>query len=1055
MEENQNKKRKQHSTNIEEILLKREQLEKALHEQYKKEVTIFFSDICGYTEYIDKRGDISGRALLLKHNRILLPLIEKNSGKVIELIGDAVMASFEEPINAVKAAIDIQKELEHYNSKCEGADQIHVKIGINVGDALVDEEAVFQSITGDVANVASRIQSQAGKGQIFISKALYRRVCGSEDLLCRFHGTVKVKGKEQALEIYKVVWRDDEVVVQVDPRVRIVESPVGDLDQTPDSIFYLDMTKHGEVLKVVAQEGPKGEKSTIQHYEEVAISTDLINARCNELIGTLNRANRKGRLTRDVLVRLREVGQVLYDEFFPLTVKEKLRKSKADYLALSLDDGLMHIPWELINDGQDFLCRRFNMGRLVKTKQSFLGARTRIIAKPLRMMILADPNGDLKAAYEEGTRIRDMMDKHQDLVNATLRSENIPVNSIREKMRNFDIIHFAGHADYNRNNPKQSGWRLTDGSLNAGDIIKMAGTASMPALIFSNACQSARSDMWGLNEHFEMRIFGLANAFLLVGVKHYIGTFWEVLDEPSRSFALEFYHNLFLGMSVGEAVKEARASLIEEYGEETIVWASYLLYGDPTFNYLKQVEGQEPREEVKSEPLAQEAIGGRTREEVIDFSATERPGKKKRWLVMAASVLLVAGVLFGLYHGFFSSSIGNYEKEAQAYFGNGLYTKAAQKCEILQRSAPDRALSYVILGKISLLEGNKKQAEEYFQKAISVKECSDLERSEALRGLGRIASISKNKEKALSFYRKAASLFPNGVDAFMAQAILLQELGELPEAIKVLHKAKTINPEDASIQAMAREAEKRLAIEQDIKRREKIDQLVGKLLKSYRNKPSPQYTDTWTSRPVTLWIMDFNIKGFNLLEGEEILLQNGIQDKLMHQPRLNIVDRVLLDRVLEELKLGTSNLADPVTALSLGRIMAARIMVNGNIYYSGSQIQISMRFIETETSRVLGAVNEMFQRPVTASEMAERMASRIKKRLEAIYPLRGIISGIHDKKVIINIGEKQGVAPEQKFKVLDTECELRIVSVGKNQSSGVVDRGDLAQLKEGLKVKMI
>ena len=93
----------------------------------------------------------------------------------------------------------------------------------------------------------------------------------------------------------------------------------------------------------------------------------------------------------------------------------------------------------------------------------------------------------------------------------------------------------------------------------------------MPALIFSNACQSARTEEWTLREYFQEEIFGLANAFVLAGVKHYIGTFWEILDEPSSKFALEFYKNLISGMTIGEAIRKARLTLIKQYGEETIV----------------------------------------------------------------------------------------------------------------------------------------------------------------------------------------------------------------------------------------------------------------------------------------------------------------------------------------------------------------------------------------------------------------------------------------------------------------------------------------------------
>jgi class 3 adenylate cyclase len=181
MTEDKDKRAETESSNIEEILRQRERLEQILQEKYRKEVTILFSDICGYTEYIDSRGDIDGRALLLKHNGIVLPQIEEHGGRVIEIVGDAIMAAFSTPLSAVKASIAIQRALHEHNLETKSANRIRVKIGINLGDVLVDDTAVYQGFSGDVANVASRVQSQAGPDQILISK-VFSAGC---TILCR------------------------------------------------------------------------------------------------------------------------------------------------------------------------------------------------------------------------------------------------------------------------------------------------------------------------------------------------------------------------------------------------------------------------------------------------------------------------------------------------------------------------------------------------------------------------------------------------------------------------------------------------------------------------------------------------------------------------------------------------------------------------------------------------------------------------------------------------------------------------------------------------------
>ena len=105
------------TTDIEDILIERHRLEQVLKNYYSKEVTILFSDICGYTRYVDDRGDISGRTMLVKHNQIVLPIIDAHNGKVVEIIGDAVMSCFDDPLDAVMAAADIQQRLAAYNLK--------------------------------------------------------------------------------------------------------------------------------------------------------------------------------------------------------------------------------------------------------------------------------------------------------------------------------------------------------------------------------------------------------------------------------------------------------------------------------------------------------------------------------------------------------------------------------------------------------------------------------------------------------------------------------------------------------------------------------------------------------------------------------------------------------------------------------------------------------------------------------------------------------------------------------------------------------------------------
>jgi class 3 adenylate cyclase/CHAT domain-containing protein/Tfp pilus assembly protein PilF len=1052
MAEDKEKKTASESVKMEQILRERERLDKIIHEKFRKKMTILFSDVCGYTHYMETWGDIAGRVWIQKHHDIVMPAIENHGGKILSVMGDGIMASFASTLSAVNAAVAIDKGLQEHNEKAEKQHGIHVKIGINTGEILMDDD----HIAGDVVNVASRIQNKAGPDQILIDKSVYEEVRGSEDILCRFQGAIPVKGKVEPLELYRVVWQDEDIVISEEPKVRAQEPGPEKKIRPPLKVFQLELGLEESHLRVSAGETSAGEVSTVRHYEEIAISMDRISGLCREIVDTLNNVNRKGRLTREVLMKLREIGQLFHDELFTPDVKDKLRDTRADHLLVNLDDPLVHIPWELIHDGQQFLCQRFNMGRLVKTRQTVLGTKMRALGRPFKMLVLVDPRGDLEGAYQEGTHLRDFMDKYKDNVSVSFRSADITTDFIRQKIRNFDLIHFAGHAEYHPEAPGRSGWRLSDGVLTARDIMRLAGTAAMPALVFSNACQSARSEEWRINEDFQGEIFGLANAFILAGVKHYIGTFWEILDEPSSRFALECYKHALSGMTVGEAVRQARLALIKEYGEETIVWASYLLYGDPTFNYTEKVLAIEPEEPAKLEPVQVPPLVGvvRTREQVIDFGKKEVSRKKRAWMGLGAGLLAILLFLFFGYPGFMMQNTEEHEKAVLTYYQAGNYDEALTACKTLADKNPKLCSPYLIQGNIYLRKGNLEEAEGAYQKALLATKGTSVQKAEAIIGLGRIASVRNQLDKALKFYQQATEAAPETKTGYVSQALLLERRGNYSEALSLLEKAQQLEPKDPAVSGMVNQARRKVALDKDQEKRERMDQLVKDLLESAKAPPRAMPSDGWTSRPLTLWIMDIRPQGISLQEGDERLLIAGLSEQLLEKGGVQLVERELLDKLLEELKLGTSQLADRNAALNLGRILAARLILTGQIIYAGPQTQISFRIIEIETGNITAAVNQSFGSAVPASVLAEKLSKDLMEKMEKLYPLRGKVSEVKENEITVNIGRKQGVKTGQQFKIKDLDAVLEITEVGDAESKAKAVKGG-ESIAAGLRVEIL
>ena len=203
-----------------------------------------------------------------------------------------------------------------------------------------------------------------------------------------------------------------------------------------------------------------------------------------------------------------------------------------------------------------------------------------------------------------------------------------------------------------------------------------------------------------------------------------------------------------------------------------------------------------------------------------------------------------------------------------------------------------------------------------------------------------------------------------------------------------------------------------------------------------------------------MWVMDFEKQGYSLQEGDERLLVSGIADQVLQYGRIQLVERALLDKLLTELKLGTSKLIDRSTALSVGRIMAARLILFGQVVYSETQTQVSLRLIETETGRIRAAVTESSAVSIPASAVTEKLTGSLLEKLEKLYPIRGKISKVEERKLRLNIGQKVGVKSGDRFRAIEEEVTMVVTSVEPETSLARVTEGEEA-VEKGLRVEAL
>jgi tetratricopeptide (TPR) repeat protein len=279
----------------------------------------------------------------------------------------------------------------------------------------------------------------------------------------------------------------------------------------------------------------------------------------------------------------REFGGRLYERIIPGELAQKLRTDpSASYLVLYLDPALVWLPWEILWDGERFWGWRFRVARLLQKAGGELRAaeqRLREVRSGRGALVVFGNVTGLDAAGE-----RAEVEKALGAVygkNVWFHRAKGAADVLEQLTQDYEVCHFVGHGRYVEQAPGESGWTFADGTvLTCKNIESVSLRAAFPLLIFANSCDSAHASFVESAGY----VSTLYRAFLRQGVPHYIGTATPVPDAPSKEFARSFYRLLAEGLSVGEALGEAKRIFFERPG--TPIWASYIHYGDPTYHLV-------------------------------------------------------------------------------------------------------------------------------------------------------------------------------------------------------------------------------------------------------------------------------------------------------------------------------------------------------------------------------------------------------------------------------------------------------------------------------------
>jgi adenylate cyclase len=161
---------------------------------------IFAADVAGYSRLIgsDEEGTLER---LRAHRRDLIePKIAEHQGRIVKHTGDGVLAEFASPVKAVRCAIEVQHGMTGRNADVPDGQRIEFRIGINLGDVIVEEGDIY----GDGVNVAARLESIAEPGAVYISRTVRDFVHDQPTLLLEDLGERSLKNIANPVQVFRI-----------------------------------------------------------------------------------------------------------------------------------------------------------------------------------------------------------------------------------------------------------------------------------------------------------------------------------------------------------------------------------------------------------------------------------------------------------------------------------------------------------------------------------------------------------------------------------------------------------------------------------------------------------------------------------------------------------------------------------------------------------------------------------------------------------------------------------------------------------------------------------
>ena len=192
----------------------------------RKLAAVLSADVKDYSRLM-REDETTTIRILTAYREVMTTLIKQHHGRVVDTVGDNLLAEFASVVDAVQGAVAIQKELKSRNAQMSESRKMLFRIGINLGDLVVEGDRIY----GDGVNIAARLEGIADPGGICISRTAYDQIEDKLPLGYEYLGEKAVKNTVKPVRAYRVLFEPEEKRPRIDKSEHERQTKPGEKDK--------------------------------------------------------------------------------------------------------------------------------------------------------------------------------------------------------------------------------------------------------------------------------------------------------------------------------------------------------------------------------------------------------------------------------------------------------------------------------------------------------------------------------------------------------------------------------------------------------------------------------------------------------------------------------------------------------------------------------------------------------------------------------------------------------------------------------------------------------